>query len=94
MIQETMCSGEKVVEVLNSWIKDWSLCSLDSVGLYRGLLSSWIPHLKAIYLSKFPSCIAVQVMDKMLNFSLKLINVYGLYSNKCPFWKCSVGWAL
>jgi hypothetical protein len=38
MIQETMCSGEKAVEVFNSLLKDWNFCYVDIMGLSIGLL--------------------------------------------------------
>jgi hypothetical protein len=33
-----------------------------------------------------PSCILVQVKDRLLNSSLKICDVYGPYANMCPFW--------
>jgi hypothetical protein len=46
LLQETMCNGSKVEEVLASILKNWSFYSMDFDGLYGGLMTTWSPCLK------------------------------------------------
>lgn len=63
LLQETMCNGEKAVEFVKLWLKDWAFCSFDSKGLSGGLLSAWSPKLKTISSSLFPSGILLDLLD-------------------------------
>jgi hypothetical protein len=54
--------------------------------LWRGLLTAWSPHLKTSFTLSLPLGIVVQVFDSKLNYSFKLLNVYGPYSNRSLFW--------
>ena len=41
LLQETMCDGKGVVEVLYTFLKYWSFCTLDAKGLFGGLVIGW-----------------------------------------------------
>jgi hypothetical protein len=62
-IQETMCPGDKSKEMVQSWLKEWSFFSLDSVGLSGGLLTAWSLLLKLCSLNYIPSSIVVKLQD-------------------------------
>jgi hypothetical protein len=92
IIQETMCSGEKVVEDLHNWLNDCSFYSQDLMGLSTGFLSTWSSCLRDLTNSMFPFDILVHLMDSLLNCSFKLINVYRPYFDWCSFWEGLRGW--
>jgi exonuclease III len=85
MVQETMRSRTKLEEIFSSWLKGWFFCSTYAEGFSRGLITACSPKLKVIDSQGYPSCIIVQVKDRMLNSSLKICNVYGPYANRIPF---------
>jgi hypothetical protein len=68
------------------WLKDWYFCTFDSEGLSGGLLSAWTPKLKSLSSSLLPSNIIVDVLDYVSNCSFRIINLYGLYVDRIPFW--------
>jgi exonuclease III len=35
MLQETMCTGEKSMKVVSSWLRNWSFSSVDVEGMSR-----------------------------------------------------------
>ena len=41
LLQEKMCDGKGVVEVLYTFLKYWSFCTLDAKGLFGGLVIGW-----------------------------------------------------
>jgi hypothetical protein len=61
MIQETMCNGEKEIELFQSWLKDWSLdlliwwVSLEGF-FHPGALSSGLSHPPRFLLEFFSMC--------------------------------------
>ena len=43
LIQETMVSSEKVIEVFSKVVGSWHMSAVDAIGLSGGLMSAWNP---------------------------------------------------
>jgi exonuclease III len=84
LIQEMMCSGEKAKEMFVPWIKNWSFCSINIKGHLGVLIIGWSSDCKA--LSSW-SIISIKLNIKYINFSFTLVNVYGPYADRIPYWE-------
>lgn len=86
LFQETMVSGIKVRESLNSILKDWCIYTLYSKGLSRGLCSSWNP-LKTLF-NTYQSSARIVLEGKVQGWiqMVTVVNCYGPYSNRKYFW--------
>jgi hypothetical protein len=86
-LQETMCAGPKVVDFLSYFLKEWSFGSLDADGLSGGLFSGWNPIFVAISSSVLNAGIEIEIRSKELGKVYIIINLYGPYGDKKPFWE-------
>jgi len=68
-------------------VKRLVFCALDSESLSGGLLTTWSPHYRAFSASLFSSEIMVDLEERFLNSSFWLVNVYGPYADRLPFWE-------
>jgi exonuclease III len=87
LIQETMCSKGKVVDSFRPWLRDWSFGTSDSVGFSGGLLSAWGPNFNHVSLMITLSSISLGVDECALSSSFRIVNIYGPYADKRPFWE-------
>jgi len=55
-------------------------------GLSRIFLTAWSPRFKSISSPHIPYGIVVDVVDNILNFPFRIINIYGPYANRVNFW--------
>jgi hypothetical protein len=67
--------------------KNWSFCIVNVDGLSGGLLTGWSPNFKASSSSSFRSSISVKLKRKDNDFSFTIVNIYGPYAAKIPFWE-------
>jgi hypothetical protein len=84
LLQETVCDSSKAVDSLSPWLKDCSFCSFDSDGHFGGLVTTWIPKLKAISSLLLNPGILVELEVRDLGSSFRIINPY---ENKKPFFE-------
>jgi hypothetical protein len=86
MVQDTMCYGRKVIDALSTFIRYWTFCSLDADELSRELVTSWSNSFDLISSSTMSLGILIKLVTKELGFDLKLLNVYGPYSDRRTYW--------
>jgi exonuclease III len=87
LIQEIMCSGESARETFRQWLKNWSFCTIDVNGMSGGLLSGWSQDFQALTLFSVCSSILVKLKHKNNDLAFSVVNIYGLYSDRAPFWE-------
>ena len=87
LLQETLGVGEVIQERLESWIPGWSFVSLDARGRSGGLAVGWKnSRVKLINSWGSEVVLGVEIFSKELGISLSVVNVYGPYNNRVPFW--------
>jgi len=87
LLQETLGEGDIIKEHLESWFTGWSFVTLDVRGRSGGLAVGWrTSALKVISAWGMESVLGVEVMSVELGISLLVINIYGPYLNRIPFW--------
>ena len=87
LLQETLGLGEVIQERLESWIPGWSFVTLDAKGRSGGLAVGWrISGVKLINSWGSEGVLGVVVFSEELGISFSVINVYGPYINRVPFW--------
>jgi hypothetical protein len=50
VIQETLCVGDKAMDAFKLWLRDWSFCTIDSIDMLGGLLSTWSPRFRVVFI--------------------------------------------
>jgi hypothetical protein len=73
------------IPYFNPWLKYFSSSTISDDGMSWVLLIGWIPYFKVVYTSLVHSSIAGKLKYK--NFFFLVINIYGPYANKIPFWE-------
>jgi len=86
MLQEIMCSSKKYLEFLSFILKDWNFCIVDVVGLFGGLVIGRNDKFDTISTSVVNSGILMELLAKDLGKYIWLINAYGPYGDRWPFW--------
>ena len=87
LLQETLGVGEMIQERLESWLPGWSFVTLDARGRSGGLAVGWNNcRVKMINALGSEAVLGVEVCSEELGMSLLVINVYGPYINRVPFW--------
>ena len=87
LLQETLGVGEVIQEKLESWIPGWSFVSLDVRGRSGGLAVGW--NNRRVKLNNAwgsEGVLGVEIFSEELGMSLSVVNVYGPYINRVPFW--------
>lgn len=81
-VQEKMVEGVKARAAFSKILKDWFMCSVDSVGKLGELLSAWNPHV--INASPFLSSIGIWLEGRVIGWDrpVNLFNCYGTYQNR------------
>jgi hypothetical protein len=87
MLQETMCYGAKARNTLEAWLKNWDFCALDTDGMSGGLIMGWGSALKSPLLILLSFTISINLMIKDFGFYFSVLNVYGPYADRIPFWE-------
>lgn len=86
LFQEAMCLGSKTIEILSSILKNWKFYSIDANSLSMDLVIGWNSNFNAISHFLYPS-IVLEGRDNELDKVFKVVNPYGPYGDKKPFWK-------
>jgi len=87
LLQETLGVGDVIKNSLESWLPGWSFLTLDVKGRSGGLAVGWKNScLKLVDSWGMDSVLCVDLMSADLGFTIKVINVYGPYHNRVPFW--------
>ena len=86
MIQETMVTAEKAIDVFSKVVGSWNISAVDAIGLLGGLLTAWNPK-KANFVV-FKTVAGILLQGRYLNGDreLKILNCYGPYQNRIPYW--------
>ena len=86
LIQETMVSSDKAIDVFSKVLGNWYMSAVDATGLSGGLLSAWNP-LKANF-EVFKSVAGIILQGRLLNGlqEINILNCYGPYHHRIPFW--------
>ena len=87
MLQETLGVGDVIQGKLENWLPGWSFVTLDAKGRSGGLAVGWKHNcVKLINSWGSEAVLGVEVFSAELGVSLSVINVYGPYLNRAPFW--------
>ena len=87
LLQETLGVGEVIRERLESWLPGWSFVTLDARGRSGGLAVGWNNRcVKMLNSWGTEAVLGVEVFSEELGMSLLVVNVYGPYINRVPFW--------
>ena len=77
---------------MESWLPSWSFITLDVKGRSRVLAVRWrICKLKLVGSWGMDSVLCVEVLSVDLGITFKVINIYGPYQNRVPFWDSLFG---
>lgn len=79
MIQESMRSRSKAIEIFSSISKGWKSCSIDAEGLSKGLVTGWNANFDAL------STLILEDKVEELRKVFKLVNLYGPYGGRKPY---------
>jgi hypothetical protein len=86
-LQETLGDRPTVVKVLETLFKNWSFAGTDSRGQSGGLEIGWNTHTIKLKNSwEFDSGLGLEICSADLRMVLIVINVYGPYLERMPFW--------
>ena len=88
MLQETLGVGEVIQGKLESWFPGWSFVTLDANGRSGGLAVGW-KNICVKMLNAWGSeaVLGVDLLFEDLGISLSVLNIYGPYINRAPFWE-------
>ena len=87
LLQETLGLGDIIKERLESWLVGWSFVTLDVRGRSGGLAVGWkLSTAKLLNSWGRDSVLGVELLSVDLGTQLSVINVYGPYLNRVPFW--------
>ena len=87
LLQETLGVGEVVRDQLESWLLGWSFLTLDARGRSGGLEVGWkTSSIQLINAWGSEAVLGIEVFVADLGISLNVVNVYGPYLNRVPFW--------
>ena len=87
LLQETLGVGEVIKERLENWLSGWSFVTLDANGRSGGLAVGWRKCcVKLVNAWGMDSVLGAELHSEELGFSLSVLNVYGPYLNRAPFW--------
>ena len=88
LLQETLGVGVVIQGKLESWFPGWSFVTLDAKGRSGGLAVGWKNNcVKMINSWGSEAMLGVEIFSEDLGISLSVINVYGPYINRAPFWE-------
>ena len=87
LLQETLGVGEVILARLESWLPGWDFETLDARGRSGGLAVGWKKScMKLVNAWGMKDVLGVEVFSEELGISLTVVNVYGPYLNRAPFW--------
>ena len=87
LLQETLGVGDVIKERLESWLPSWSFVTLDARGRSGGLVVGWRNScVKLANAWGLDYVLGVEIFFEELGITLSVINVYGPYLNRAPFW--------
>jgi hypothetical protein len=82
MVEEAL-----VTKMLEALIPSWNFIGSNSFGQSGGLAIGWNTRLVKVTNSwALDSCLGVDLQMEGLGQELRILNVYGLYSDRAPFW--------
>ena len=86
LIQETMVSSEKAIEVFTKVVGSWFMSAVDATGLLVGLLSAWNP--KKANFDVYKSVAGIILQGRHIDGvqKINILNCYGPYHHIIPFW--------
>jgi len=87
LLQETLGESSVIKERLESWLPGWSFVTLDVRGRSGGMAVGWKTCVMKVQSAwGMESVLGVELRPVDLGSCLKVINVYGPYQNRAPFW--------
>jgi hypothetical protein len=87
LIHETMVGVEKARDIFVKLLPHWFFGGVDSTSLSGGMISAWNPRKDDFSAYLILSGILLEGHVKHLDRNLKVINFYGLYSDREVFWE-------
>jgi hypothetical protein len=81
-----MSNGSAIVKGLKKGFKNWEFSSIDSFGLFGGLVIGWNHILFLMNCFVIISGLCTKLYSKILAQSFTILNVYGPYEDKHHFW--------
>jgi len=88
MLQETLGVGDVIKDCLERWLPGWTFITLDVKGRSGGLAIGWRNScLKMVSSWGMESVLCVEVLSADLGQTVKVVNIYGPYNNRAPFWE-------
>ena len=87
LLQETLEAGVEVKAKLESWFGGWCFESLDVRGRLGGLAIGWNTRsVKVLNVWGMESVMGITLRALKLVDTFDVINIYGPYLNRIPFW--------
>ena len=85
LIQETMVSVDKALEVFSKVLGRWYMCAVDANGFSGGFLSAWNPNLALFDVYKSTAGIMLKGQVSNSVQVINILNCYGPYKHRIPF---------
>jgi exonuclease III len=87
LLQETMGVVEEVKFNLELLLPGWKFITVDAMGRSGGLAIGWNSHnIQVINTWALDSGLGISVLAPDLKDVIHILNIYGPYQNKKPFW--------
>jgi hypothetical protein len=87
LLQETLGVGEEVKTSLERLLPGWSFTTVDALGRSGGLATGWNSHKVQVLNSwGLDYGIGITFFLPTLNETVHLLNIYGPYLNRKPYW--------
>lgn len=91
-LEETLCSAEILITLLNSWMLNWTFHALDATGRSGGIaigVSNKTIDLRNIWGGR--GYIGADIYSFSLETYLRIMNVYGPCMDRANFWRSFLG---
>ena len=87
LVQETLCSTYPALWAFSKLMPGWEFCAINAPGLSRGLLTGWNPLSMRCKAFVTVAGILVHARFRDSSSTLSILNYYGPYRNREPFWE-------
>ena len=82
-----MMEGEKVKELLGSFLRDWKMEALSAEGHFDGLVMAWNPNISFQSIGFYKDLIATELEDPETEWHFSFFNAYGPFQNRRQHWE-------
>lgn len=81
-----MGSSAEICSLMENSIKGWAFIGIDAIGNSSGFITDWHDSISVISIFGVSFGVLLEFNSKGLNKTFKVINAYGPYVDKRPYW--------